>query len=72
MTPDVLGEVYAYNPSLNEVMVGAGVWGVGALVFTLMVKVAMAINAGEFRDESALEYESPMRTTGLAPTDWRR
>jgi molybdopterin-containing oxidoreductase family membrane subunit len=53
MTPDVLGEVYSYNPSLNEVMVGVGVWGVGILVFTLMVKVAMAINAGEFRERPA-------------------
>jgi molybdopterin-containing oxidoreductase family membrane subunit len=55
MTPDVLGEVYAYNPSLNEVLVGAGVWGVGALVFTLMVKVVMAIDAGEFRDVPSWE-----------------
>lgn len=27
MTPDMLGEVYRYVPSLNEVMVGAGIWG---------------------------------------------
>jgi len=53
MTPDVLGEVYAYNPSLNEVAVSLGVWGVGALVFTLMVKVAMAVSAGEMRYESS-------------------
>jgi molybdopterin-containing oxidoreductase family membrane subunit len=49
MTPDVLGEVYAYNPSLNEIAVSIGIWGVGALVFTLMVKVAMAISAGQMR-----------------------
>lgn len=49
MTPDALGEVYRYDPSLNEVMVGIGVWGVGALLFTLMVKVSTAISAGEFR-----------------------
>ena len=53
MTPDVLGEVYTYNPSLNELMVGAGVWAIGALLFTLMVKVAMAISAGDFRYERA-------------------
>jgi molybdopterin-containing oxidoreductase family membrane subunit len=51
MTPDVLGEVYAYNPSLNELAVGAGIWGIGALLFTLMVKVAMAINLGELRHQ---------------------
>jgi len=51
MTPDMLGEVYDYAPSLNEVMVGLGVWGVGALAFTLMAKVAMAIDVGELRYE---------------------
>ncbi|MBW2422498.1 MAG: polysulfide reductase NrfD [Deltaproteobacteria bacterium] len=49
MTPDAMGEVYAYDPSLNEVLVGMGVWGIGALLFTLMVKIAMAINVGEMR-----------------------
>jgi molybdopterin-containing oxidoreductase family membrane subunit len=56
MTPDTLGEVYAYSPSLNEVVVSAGVWGVGALVFTLMVKVALAISAGTMRYEPALDW----------------
>jgi molybdopterin-containing oxidoreductase family membrane subunit len=49
MTPDALGEVYAYNPSLNEVVISLGVWGVGTLLFTLMVKVAMAITSGSMR-----------------------
>jgi molybdopterin-containing oxidoreductase family membrane subunit len=49
MTPDALGEVYAYNPSLNEIVVAAGIWGIGALLFTLMAKVAMAITVGKMR-----------------------
>jgi Ni/Fe-hydrogenase subunit HybB-like protein len=49
MTPDALGEVYAYNPSLNELAVAAGIWGIGALLFTLMAKVAMAITVGKLR-----------------------
>jgi hypothetical protein len=49
MTPDTLGEIYSYGPSLTELFVGAGIWGVGALLFTLMAKVAMAITIGEFR-----------------------
>jgi len=60
MTPDMLGEVYDYAPSLNELMVGVGVWGVGALAFTLMAKVAMAIDVGELR------YVSPKRP-GVGP-----
>ena len=31
--------------------VGAGIWGIGALLFTLMVKVAMAITVGDLRHE---------------------
>jgi len=49
LTPDMLGEVYRYAPSLNEVLVAAGVWAIGALFFTLMARVAMAITLGEFR-----------------------
>lgn len=51
MTPGVLGDVYHYQPSLNEVMVSAGIWGVGVLLFTLMVKVAMEITVGNMRYE---------------------
>ncbi len=53
LTPDTLGEFYAYNPSLNEILVGAGVWGIGALIYTLMVKVVMEINLGNFRAPQA-------------------
>jgi molybdopterin-containing oxidoreductase family membrane subunit len=53
MTPDAMGEIYAYNPSLNEVVVAAGVWGIGALLFTLMAKVAMAVTDGTMRDRPA-------------------
>lgn len=52
MTPGVLGEIYEYAPSATEIAVGVGIWGTGALLFTLMVKVTMAINDGEFRRES--------------------
>jgi len=49
LTPDMLGEVYVYDPALHEVQIGAGIWGFGALLFTLMVKVVTAISAGELR-----------------------
>jgi len=49
MTPDAIGEVYHYVPSLHEVLIGAGVWAVGALLYTWMVKVATAISLGDLR-----------------------
>ncbi len=42
-TPDQLGQVYPYVPSATELRVAAGVFGVGFLLFTLMVKVSVAI-----------------------------
>ncbi len=48
LTPDALGEIYVYRPSLVEVSVAAGIFAVGFLVFTLMLKVAVPIMLGEF------------------------
>jgi molybdopterin-containing oxidoreductase family membrane subunit len=49
MTPDTLGEIYDYTPTVNEWMVAVGVFSVGFLVFTLLVKVAVPIMSGSFR-----------------------
>jgi molybdopterin-containing oxidoreductase family membrane subunit len=49
-TPDALGEIYEYAPSLTELRVAAGVFAVGFLAFTLMLKVAVPISLGEFQD----------------------
>lgn len=57
MTPDTLGEIYEYVPSTTEVVVSLGVFSVGFLLFTLMVKVATPIMLGEFRDIAAPKGE---------------
>lgn len=55
LTPDTLGEIYEYYPTLTEARIAAGVFAVGFLVFTLMLKVAVPIALGEFRAEQAVE-----------------
>jgi Ni/Fe-hydrogenase subunit HybB-like protein len=42
-TPSTLGDIYEYFPSRVELMVAAGIYGVGFLLFTLMVKVAIPL-----------------------------
>jgi molybdopterin-containing oxidoreductase family membrane subunit len=49
LTPDTLGEIYEYYPTLTELRVAAGIFALGFLVFTLMLKVAVPISLGEFR-----------------------
>jgi len=61
-TPSVLGEIYEYSPSRVELQVAAGVFGVGFLVFTLMLKVAVPIMTGRFSLE-----KSPARAGRRAP-----
>jgi molybdopterin-containing oxidoreductase family membrane subunit len=51
-TPSVLGDIYEYAPSRIELQVSAGIFGVGFLMFTVMVKVAIAIMNGEFHATS--------------------
>jgi Ni/Fe-hydrogenase subunit HybB-like protein len=43
LTPDTLGEIYVYAPSLTEYRIAAGIFSIGFLVFTLLVKLAMHI-----------------------------
>jgi len=53
MTPDTLGEIYEYRPSATEWMVAVGVFGLGALVFTTLVNVAVPIMMGTLRAKGA-------------------
>ena len=55
LTPDTLGEIYEYSPTLNELLISAGIISLGSLAFTLMVKVATPIMLGEFRMEPGSE-----------------
>ena len=48
-TPDTLGEIYEYAPTLTELRVAAGVFAVGFLVFTFLLRVAVPILLGQVR-----------------------
>jgi molybdopterin-containing oxidoreductase family membrane subunit len=48
-TPDTLGEIYEYAPTLHELRVGAAIFSVGFLIFTVLCKVAVPMMSGEFR-----------------------
>lgn len=46
--PTPLGEIKEYTPSLNEILISLGIWAMGLLVFTLLVKIAVPILNGTF------------------------
>jgi len=42
-TPDVLGQIYIYRPSMTEIRVSVAIFAIGFLIFTLLTKIAIAI-----------------------------
>jgi Ni/Fe-hydrogenase subunit HybB-like protein len=65
MTPDTLGEIYEYRPTATEWGVAAGVFGVGFLVFTLLVKVAVPIMTGTFQAKA--QAQNTVATPAVSP-----
>jgi molybdopterin-containing oxidoreductase family membrane subunit len=53
--PDPLGEIYDYMPNLLELMVSFGIWATGLLIFTLLMKVAIPIQTGQFTHVEYIE-----------------
>lgn len=60
-TPDVLGEVYEYTPTLHELRIGAAIFSVGFLVFTVLCKIAVPILTGEFAALKSAPASAPLR-----------
>lgn len=63
LTPDTLGEIYEYYPTLNELRVAAGVFSVGFLVFTLLLKIAVPISLRGANDQHGT---APVESSALA------
>jgi molybdopterin-containing oxidoreductase family membrane subunit len=54
-TPDTLGQIYAYTPSATELRVACGIFGIGFLFFTVLVRLAIFLlfekNEGQMAPE---------------------
>jgi molybdopterin-containing oxidoreductase family membrane subunit len=66
MTPDTLGQIYEYRPSATEWGVAVGVFGIGFLVFTVLVKIAVPILVGTFRAPERADAVEPPAPAKLA------
>lgn len=55
-TPDPLGQIYVYTPSLTEIRVAIGVFGIGFLMFTLFVNFAVEMLFGKYSKSTPVEH----------------
>ena len=54
-TPDVLGQIYVYTPSMTEIRTAAMIFSLGFLLFTFLVKVAIAIVFEDYNIDSLIQ-----------------
>lgn len=47
--PDTLGEIYEYMPSIYEILITVGIFSGGAMIYTLLVRAAIAVETGRLR-----------------------
>lgn len=50
--PTPLGEIWEYHFTLPEIAITLGIWALGTLIWTLLLKAAIAIESGEARYSS--------------------
>ena len=63
-TPDTLGQIYIYRPSITEIKIATAIFAIGFLIFTLMTKIAIAIVFEDFSIESLRKKKHvPSQTT---------
>jgi len=51
-TPDVLGQLYVYTPSWTEIRTSVMIFSLGAMLFTFLVKIAIAIVFEDYNIDS--------------------
>lgn len=60
-TPDSLGQIYIYRPSLIELKISTGIFAIGFLIFTFITKIAISIIFEDFNIET-LRRKKPSPT----------
>jgi len=50
--PTPLGEILEYRPTLTEIRITVGIWAMGAFLYTVLLKMALAIERGELRESA--------------------
>ncbi|MGB6867631.1 MAG: NrfD/PsrC family molybdoenzyme membrane anchor subunit [Candidatus Aminicenantaceae bacterium] len=57
-TPDTLGQIYIYRPSMAELKISMAIFAIGFLIFTVMTKIAIAIIFEDFSIETIRKKKS--------------
>ncbi len=53
--PTPLGEVLEYTPAAHEIVVSAGIWAFGALIFTFLARATVGVETGRIKGPAETE-----------------
>lgn len=56
-TPDVLGQIYVYTPAMTEIRTAVMIFSLGSLIFTFLVKIAIAIIFEGYHSNKVVDSE---------------
>jgi Ni/Fe-hydrogenase subunit HybB-like protein len=69
--PTPLGEIVEYLPTLNETLVTLGIWALGLLIYTILVRITVPVLSGRLTHDqtfsAALRPGAPHAPTGGMP-----
>ena len=57
--PSTLHEIVEYRPSLTEWKVTAGIWALGLMIYTLLIKITINVHSRKLRDASGARTVDP-------------
>jgi Ni/Fe-hydrogenase subunit HybB-like protein len=68
LTPDTLGEIYEYVPTMAEVRISAGIFAIGFIVYTILTKIAVGILTEELHRGTVWQEAGAPLTTMPSPS----
>ncbi len=57
--PSTLHEIVEYRPSLTEWKITAGIWALGLMIYTLLIKITINVHSRKLRDASGARTVTP-------------
>ncbi len=67
--PSTLHEIVEYRPSLTEWKVTAGIWALGLMLYTLLLKITISVHSRKLRDASGARTVAPTDALAMPPGD---
>ena len=71
LIPSPMGNLVEYRPSSAEFLISLGIWALGAMLFTVMAKVALAIQFGDLKEHVRTDRSAKHASLAVPASEMR-